>query len=82
MSVTIKRNRPNHKQRTLDAIKGHGTISTWYAFKELGNTRLAATIHSLKTDGHEITSETVWSKNKFQEDVCYTKYAYVKGPQD
>jgi hypothetical protein len=68
------------KKRVLDAMKGHHTksISTWYAFNSLGNTRLAATIFELKKDGHEITSITEKSKNKFGDDVRYSRYILVK----
>jgi hypothetical protein len=66
------------KQRVLDAIISHGSISTWYAFKNLGNTRLAATIHSLKKDGHVIESTKETSKNKFGDTVHYVRYIYVK----
>ena len=44
------------KERVLDAMRGYGSISPWYAIKHLGDTRLAATIFTLKKDGHEITT--------------------------
>jgi hypothetical protein len=67
----------NTKERVLDAITSHGSISTWYAFTQLGNTRLAATIFSLKKDGHVITSEMVKGTNKFQDEVSFARYTYV-----
>lgn len=74
-----KVNPPKHKERTLTAIKSHGSITPWYAAK-LGNLRLAATINSLRKDGHIITSETEWSQNAYDEDVSYKRYTYVSGP--
>jgi len=39
---------------------------------------LAATIHSLKKDGHEISSEIVEGVNKFGDKIRYSKYKLVK----
>lgn len=66
------------KDRVLDAMRGHGSISPWYAINHLGNTRLAATIFDLKKDGHEITSEIVAGTNKFGDEIKYAKYTLVK----
>lgn len=66
------------KERVLDAMRGHGSISPWYAFNKLGNTRLAATIFQLKKDGHVITSTTEIGKNKFGDDVRYARYTLIK----
>lgn len=63
------------KQRVLDAIRGHGSISPWYAINHLGETRLAATIHSLKLDGHNIQTEMVDGTNKFGDKIRYAKYS-------
>ncbi len=62
------------KQRVLDAIRGHGSISPWYAINSLGNTRLAATIHSLKKDGYIIKTDIVDGTNKFGDKIKYAKY--------
>lgn len=66
--------RITQKQRVLTALEGHGTISPWYAINHLGNTRLAATIHTLKKEGYNITAETVKGKNKFGDTISYAKY--------
>jgi hypothetical protein len=50
------------KERVLNAMANGRTISPWYAIEHLGNTRLAATIFTLKQDGHNISSETVKKK--------------------
>jgi hypothetical protein len=49
----------------------------WYAIEHLGNTRLAATIFTLKQDGHNISSETVKSK-KFGDEVSYSIYKLIQ----
>ena len=66
------------KERVLTAMRNYGSISPWYAFNHLGNTRLAATIFQLKKDGHIISSTTETGKNKFGDDVRYARYTLIK----
>jgi hypothetical protein len=66
------------KKRVLDAMSNNRSISPWYAFNHLGNTRLAATIFSLKKDGHNISSEIVKGNNKFGDEVSYAIYKLIK----
>jgi hypothetical protein len=68
------------KQRVLDAMKTNPnkTIQPYFAFKYLGEIRLAAVISSLKKDGHEITVEMCTGQNKFGDSVRYAKYKLVK----
>ena len=66
------------KQRVLDAMKNHGSIGPFYAFNNLGETRLAATIFQLKKDGHQISSTTEKGVNKFGDDITYSRYYLVK----
>jgi hypothetical protein len=66
------------KERVLNAMANGRTISPWYAIEHLGNTRLAATIFTLKQDGHNISSETVKSKNKFGDEVSYSIYKLIQ----
>lgn len=67
-----------NKQRVLDAMQNGRTISPWYAINTLGNTRLAATIFTLKKDGHVISKEMVDGLNKFGDKIHYAKYTLVK----
>ena len=68
------------KQRVLDAMKNHSSksISPWYAINNLGNTRLAGTIHSLKKDGHNVTSVIETGTNKFGDSIRYSRYTLVE----
>jgi hypothetical protein len=63
------------KQRVLDAMANNRSVSPWYAFNHLGNTRLAATIFELKKDGHNIKTENVIGVNKFGDKIHYAKYS-------
>jgi len=78
--MAVKRNKVTRKQRVLDAMKNHAekTITPFYAINHLGDTRLAATIHQLKADGHEISIEMLEGKNKFKDEIRYAKYKLEK----
>lgn len=67
-------NKVTQKERVLDAMRNYGSISPWYAINNLGNTRLAATIFNLKKDGHTISSVTETGRNKFGDDIEYSRY--------
>ena len=78
--MAIKRQKVSRKQRVLDAMKAHpdNTITAFYAFNHLGDIRLAATIHQLKADGHEISKEMLEGRNKFKDEIRYSKYKLEK----
>jgi len=71
-------NKITQKERVLTAMRNHGSISPWYAINKLGNTRLAATIFSLKKDGHEINTVIETSNNKFGDEIKYARYFLIK----
>lgn len=71
-------NKVTRKKRVLDAMRGHGTITPWYAINTLGNTRLSATIFELKKDGHEISMSMENGTNKFGDAIRYAKYKLDK----
>ena len=75
-----KRATVSRKQRVLDAMRNHSTktITPFYAINQLGDTRLAATIHQLKKDGHEISVEICEDKNKFGDQIRFAKYKLEK----
>lgn len=66
------------KQRVLVALRDPRGVSPWYAVKHLANLRLAATINSLKKDGHVISSETETGVDSFGEKTRYTRYRLVQ----
>jgi hypothetical protein len=68
------------KQRVLTALENHGSISPWYAFNNLGETRLAATISSLIKDGYKITSKTETGKNRFGDTIRFSRYFLTSKP--
>jgi hypothetical protein len=80
----MAKNKITRKQRVLDAMRTNipeRTITPFYAINHLGDTRLAATIHQLKSEGHEITVEMLKGTNKFGDEIRYAKYKLVKEAQ-
>ena len=67
----------SHKERVLRHLNEFGSISTWEAIREYGNTRLSATIFSLKEDGVRISKEMVADTNRFDEPIRFAKYSLV-----
>ena len=65
----MAKNGNTRKKRVLDAMRGHGTITPWYAINQLGNTRLSGTIFELKKDGHEISVTMEKGTNKFGDSI-------------
>lgn len=60
--------------RVLRHLKDKGKITSWEAIREYGITRLSAKIFSLKKEGHKITFEWVWAKNRYKEPVRFKRY--------
>jgi len=63
-----------HKTRLLEWFKTHNSITSLEAFRELGNTRLAATIFTLIDDGKTIEKETIAAPTRYNTNAYVTKY--------
>ena len=69
------------KDRVLEYIQQFGSITSLDAFRDLGNTRLSASIWLLRhEDGIEIESISESTKNRFGDTVSYFRY-YIKGSE-
>jgi len=74
--------RETHKTRLLDYLKKYGSITSLEAIRDLGNTRLSATIYVLKDEGHNIETEdarvaTRWTnKDGSRKTTTVAKYTY------
>tara|TARA_R100000353_G_scaffold108792_1_gene78164 strand:- start:356 stop:571 length:216 start_codon:yes stop_codon:yes gene_type:complete len=64
----------NQKQKVLRHLKRYGSITPLEAFNDYAIMRLTSRICELKDQGYNIKSEFVSSKNRFQENVSYSKY--------
>lgn len=62
------------EQRVFDYMVEKGSITSQQAFKDLGNSRLSATIFNLKKKGVVIGGLIVTVKNRFNEKRYVKKY--------
>jgi predicted RNA-binding protein (virulence factor B family) len=66
-----------HKTRLIDYLKEFGSITSLEAIRDLGNTRLSATIYTLKKEGFNILSEDTSVPTRFKNKNGHTKYTQV-----
>ena len=68
-----------HKDRVLQYIKDFGSITSLDAIRDLGNTRLSASIWILRhEDEIEIDDITEVAKNRYGEKTHFKRY-YLRG---
>ena len=72
-----KRRSNTHYTRLLDYLKKFGSITSLDAIRDLGNTRLSATIYTLRSDGHNIESEDMQVNNRWGGTTTVSKYKLV-----
>lgn len=62
------------QKRVFDFIMEFGSITSFEAFTELGETRLSARIYELEDKGINIGTEMIAVKNRFGENRYVKKY--------
>lgn len=67
-----------HKERVLQYLEDNGSITSWEAIKEFGNTRLSATIYLLRNMGYNIISKYETTINKYGDTINYARYILQK----
>ena len=70
----IKRRVKTHYTRLLDYLKQYGKITSLTAIRDLGNTRLSATIFELRKDGYNIPSRDVKVPNRWGGNTTVSEY--------
>lgn len=63
-----------HKTRLLSYLNTYKSITSLESIRDLGNTRLSATIYTLKDEGHNITTEDVKVPTRWGTETTVTKY--------
>tara|TARA_R100000458_G_C8103768_1_gene129410 strand:+ start:267 stop:542 length:276 start_codon:yes stop_codon:yes gene_type:complete len=56
-----------HKTRLLDYLKNYGSITSLESIRDLGNTRLSATVFDLRKEGYNIKSDMVKVETRFSK---------------
>lgn len=62
------------KDRVLQHLQEHGSITSWQAIMEYGATRLADIVFKLRQEGYDIESECEKGTNRFGDKIHWTKY--------
>ena len=62
------------RDRVLDHLEEHGTITSWEAIQNYGITRLSEYIRLLRSDGCVITSNWTENINRYGDKVRYVVY--------
>ena len=70
--------RMTQKERLLRWFNDNDSITRAEAFTELGIVEMPARICELERMGYEFTRETISKRNRYGENVCFTKYT-LKG---
>tara|TARA_X000001382_G_scaffold101953_3_gene76666 strand:- start:509 stop:736 length:228 start_codon:yes stop_codon:yes gene_type:complete len=65
-----------HKSRLLAYLYQYKSITSLEAIRDLGNTRLSATIFTLRDEGYGITSESVKVYTRWGTTTNVTKYCF------
>ena len=74
MSKIKRRKTGTHYTRLLDYLKTHKTITSLQAIRDLGNTRISATIFNLRKDGYDITSTDIQVPNRWGTKTSVAQY--------
>ena len=69
-----KRRSNTHYTRLLDYLKEFGNVTSLTAIRDLGNTRLSATIYNLRKDGYNIISEDLIVRNRWGANTTVSLY--------
>ena len=72
--MTTKRRNNTHYTRLLDYLKEFKHITSLDAIRDLGNTRLSATIYELRKDGYNIISEDLTVRNRWGNNTIIALY--------
>lgn len=69
--------RQTHETRLLDYLREHETITSLEATMKLHNTRISATVFTLRQKGYNIATETTKGINAYGEKVEYGTYRLI-----
>ncbi len=73
----VKRRVGTHYTRLLEYLKKHKTITSLQAIRDLGNTRLSATIFDLRKDGYNIDSSDIPVPNRWGTKTMVAEYKLI-----
>lgn len=62
------------RDRVLQFIMEHGSITSYQAYAEIGCTQLATRISELKDRGHRFRKERIKTQNRYGDKTHFDKY--------
>ena len=74
---TVVRRIDTHYTRLLDYLKEFKHITSLDAIRDLGNTRLSASIYELRKDGYDIISEDLTVRNRWGNNTIIALYKLI-----
>ena len=77
MSKVKRRSGGTHYTRLLEYLKKHKTITSLQAIRDLGNTRLSATIFELRKDGYTVNSTDIPVPNRWGTKTMVAQYELI-----
>lgn len=78
----MEKKRTTHIDRVRQYLEDYGSITSWEAIKEFGNTRLSATIFELRHKyGLPIKSKIEVSRNRYGDKTEFARY-YIEEGED
>jgi len=81
VNLTKTNMRDTHKSRLLQYLQDHSTITSLEAIRDLGNTRLAATVCTLRKEGYDIDSTSVEVPTRWGTTTQVSKYVLTDKPK-
>lgn len=70
------------KEKILEHLKKHGSITDLEAYRTYAIRRLGARIYDLRAEGYNITSTPTKKKNRFGQNTIFSTYILEKGEEN
>ena len=66
------------RDRVIQFMREHGSITAYEAFTEIGCTQLAARICELEDEGYVFDKELIKTKNRYGDNTHYYRYRIAR----
>jgi hypothetical protein len=66
------------RDRVLQFMNEHGSITAYEAFTEIGCTQLSARICELEAEGYVFDKELIKTKNRYGDNTHYYRYRIAR----
>ena len=66
------------RDRVIQFMREHGSITAYEAFTEIGCTQLSARICELEAEGYVFDKELIKTKNRYGDNTHYYRYRIAR----